>query len=164
MRTLVVFYSRTGNTRAVAREIAGALDARIDEIRAPGFGPGVGGALRALLLALRGRPASIEGLRYDPAEFDLVVVGGPVWAAHMAAPVGTYLRERRAALSRVAFFLTFKGQDADPAFKEMAEAAGQKPLQSASIRAAEIKRGQTAGAIKGFLARLERQAAPDTST
>lgn len=160
-RTLVVFYSRTGNTRRVARELAAALDARIDEIRAPAIGQGALGALRALLLALRSRPAEIEGLRHDPADFDLLLVGGPVWASHVAAPVRAYLAERRASLPPVAFFLTFKGQDAAPAFREMAEAAGRKPIDQASIRVAEIRRGQAAAAAKGFLARLRRHMARD---
>ncbi|KKQ30010.1 MAG: Flavodoxin, FldA [Candidatus Shapirobacteria bacterium GW2011_GWF2_37_20] len=79
MKTLVVFYSRTGNTRRMGELIAQKLHADIDEIIDQKSRSGIIGWI------LSGRDAMKEYLTKitftkNPADYDLVIVGTPIWA------------------------------------------------------------------------------------
>jgi len=88
-RTLVVYYSRSGHTRGVARQVAAALEADLEEIAEPTGRDGVLGYVRSALEAIFGASAEIERPRSDPGDYDLVVVGTPVWDAAVSTPVRT---------------------------------------------------------------------------
>ena len=47
MRTLVVYYSRTGHTRTVATALAKALSADLEELHCSRYSPGLWGFVRA---------------------------------------------------------------------------------------------------------------------
>jgi hypothetical protein len=92
-KILVVYHSRRGSTRRVAREIAYPLFADVEEIR-PSHGRA--GILGYLL------PSAIETPRYDPAYYDLVVLGTPVEGASVSSPVRAYLRDVGRRIRRLA--------------------------------------------------------------
>lgn len=117
--TLVAYYSMSGHTRAVADEIRAAIGADIEEIREPHARRGLPGAMRALFDALLRRRPAILPIAHDPARYDLLVLGGPVWGGRMAAPVRTYAKRHAAQAPQVAFFCTEGGHGADAAFADL---------------------------------------------
>ena len=100
MRTLVVFYSRSGNTRRVAHRIAAALAAEVEEIEDLDDRSGILGYLRSGHEASARRPARIAPITRDLAAFDLVVIGTPVWRASVSSPVRTFLEAHAGHVSR----------------------------------------------------------------
>ena len=107
--TLVVYYSLTGNTRPIAEAIAAALDADLEVIEDT-FNRDAGlGRPRSAIEGLLGLRSRITPPKHDLSEYDLVVVGTPVWAARLSSPVRAYLSQQRASLERVAFFCTQGG-------------------------------------------------------
>ena len=126
--TLVVFYSLTGHTQQIAEAIAAALDADL-EIIEDTFNRDTGlGRPRSAIEGLLGLRSSITPPKHDPSEYDLVVVGTPVWAVRLASPVRTYLSQHRASLERVAFFCTQGGIGGTWALQNMAKVSGQRPI------------------------------------
>ena len=118
MKTLVVYYSRTGNTRKIALDIAEKLKASIDEIKDKknriGFFPWI----------FAGRDAirrSLTEISYSksPDDYDLVVVGSPVWAAHLSPAIRTYLNHNK--FRNIAFFVTAGGGQVNSTFADMIE-------------------------------------------
>ncbi|MBE7450705.1 MAG: NAD(P)H-dependent oxidoreductase [Kofleriaceae bacterium] len=110
MRTLVVHYSRTGTTRALAHQLADALGADLEELRDPTPRRGLGGGCAARgMRARRGTLVPLAPLRHDPAAFDLVVVGTPIWAGAVSSPVRTFLHHHRSHLRGLACFCTGGG-------------------------------------------------------
>ena len=105
MKILVTFYSRTGNTRKIGNEIAEKLKADADEVVDKKPRGGVKGYLFAGRDAMKKKLAEIE-YRKDPAEYDLVIIGIPVWAGmtlhdvwdggsrHQDIPLREQLQER----------------------------------------------------------------------
>ena len=65
--------------------------------------------------------------KHDPGEYDLVVVGTPVWLG-LSSPVRAYLSQQRASLERVAFFCTQGGLGGKWALQSMAKVSGQWPI------------------------------------
>src|SRR3974390_2834355 len=112
-RILVIYYSRTGTTREVARSLTAALQCDSEEIVEDGSRRGMLGYLRSLLGALRQSPARIAAAGKDPSSYDLIVIGTPVWAWSVSSPVRAYLIGNRARLPAVAFFCTLGGAGGD---------------------------------------------------
>jgi flavodoxin len=159
MKTLVICYSRTGNTRKVAAAIAAALGAETEELREPKDRSGALGYLGAGRDAALKRSTPIEALAKDPAGYDLVAVGTPVWAFTMASPVRTFLQENAGKLRSVAFFCTEGGNGHERTFRHMEELAGKKPLAALVLLEKELKADFSAK-VKAFAASLSAPVQP----
>jgi flavodoxin len=105
-KILVAYYSLTGNTARVARDIAARVGADIESIKDPGHGVGFFGYLKDSLDALRSVPAKIGPLTKNPGDYALTIVGTPVWAGHLTPAVRAYLQQTQGRLGKLAFFIT----------------------------------------------------------
>jgi flavodoxin len=139
MKALVVYYSRSGNTREVAQSIAQEMQCDIEEIHDTQNRSGLIGWLKSAYQANRGKLTTIEPLEKDPSDYDLVVVGTPIWAGFPAVPVKTYLIENKDKFKDVAFFATYGGSGFPKAIRTMSEASGKEPVQKLGIKTDEIK-------------------------
>lgn len=122
-RTLVAYYSWSGNTAKVAKAIAEALGADLEEIRETRSRRGVFGYIGAAMEAAREHPAPIQPAIRNPGGYDLVVLGCPVWAQKMASPMRAYLLRERAHFKRIGLFCTLGGAGGEAALAGMAPAA-----------------------------------------
>lgn len=154
MHALVVYYSLSGTTRAVATALAKELGADIEEIRCRRYSLGFRGYLRAAGDSWRGNLPSIEPLTHVPSHYDLVVIGGPIWAFHPATPLRVCLRQQASRLPGVAFFLTHGGSAAAQSLGEMAQLAGQAPIATLVVREADVRQGKFSAAVSAFAAAL----------
>ena len=136
--TLVVYYSLTGNTRQVAEGIAAALDADLDVIEDTFNRDTALGRPRSAFEGLLGLRSSITPPKRDPSEYDLVVVGTPIWAARLSSPVRAYLSQQRASLKRVAFYCTQGGIGGKWALQNMAKVSGHWPIARMIISESQL--------------------------
>jgi menaquinone-dependent protoporphyrinogen IX oxidase len=157
-KVLVVYFSRTGTTRLLASAIATMLGADLEEICDCSNREGPGGYLRSLLDAIRKRQVQVVPAGLDVSAYDLVVIGSPVWAGSVSAPVRSYLIENRARLAQVAFFCSFGGRGADKALHEMRELVGKPVVAECKVTAAEARQGAHA-ALAAFVGSLKRHLA-----
>ena len=109
MKTLVAFYSRDGNTKRVAEIIAKALNADIDEIKDKKSRKGIIGFLRAGYDATRGKTTEINFSK-KPADYDVVILGGPVWNGRVTPAVRTYLLKNRDSVKKSCFLCHMRRQ------------------------------------------------------
>ena len=119
MKSLVVYYSRSGNTRLVAERISQEIGGDIEEIidkkgRKGSFGFILGG-----YDATRGRKTDIAEMKKSPKDYDLIVVGTPMWNKRIAPAVRTYLEDNNFSEKRVALFCTNLGSQSDRVFKTL---------------------------------------------
>jgi len=112
-KVLVVYYSVSGNTARVARDIAKALNADVESLRDRNHGTGFWGYLKAGLNAARGIATTLGDTSFNPRNYDLTIVGTPVWAWHMTPAIRTYLERHGTELGNVAFFVTSGDTDAE---------------------------------------------------
>ena len=112
MKKLVVYYSFGGNTRAVARKIAKALDADIAEIRTTKAYPDDTDVL--LGIAKRevetGCIPPIYALAADAQAYDTIILGTPVWWYTYAPAVKTFMKGIHWAGKKVYPFATSGGK------------------------------------------------------
>lgn len=140
MKTLVVYYSRTGHTRQLAERLAHALDADLAPITELGGRQGLAGYRRSLCDVLWGRDVPIQPLRRNPAQYDLVLVGTPVWAWRVAAPVRAFARRHGRSVRRTAFFCTAGGSGQRSALDQLRRLMGRVPVAELALSEAELQR------------------------
>jgi flavodoxin len=143
-RTLVVYYSRTGTTKKVASALASALGADLEEIVDLTNRRGLRGYLRSGFDATLGRLARVEPARNNPRDYDLVVLGTPVWNASVSSPVRTYAVQHSDAMKDVAFFCTCGGPGGEHVVSQLMELCGKRPEGVLILSDAEIARGADA--------------------
>lgn len=80
MKSLVVYYSRTGKTKFVAETAAAELGSDIEEIVDLKNREGKLGWMSATQDASRGKETEIAPTKKVPNDYDLLIIGTPVWA------------------------------------------------------------------------------------
>jgi len=141
LRTLIVYYSRTDATKKVAEAISKLLSSDIERIIDKKNRLGMMSYLFAGRDASRKRLTEIEDIKFDPAQYDLAIIGTPVWASTVSAPVRTYLAKHGEKLGRTAFFCTCGGRKGN-VFEEMERLCGKKPLAVLELTQAEVEKGK----------------------
>jgi flavodoxin len=106
MKSLVVYYSRAGNTRFVAQEIAAELGSDVEEVIDLKRREGTMGWVSAGRDAMGNRETEIGETKKNLDDFDLIVIGTPIWAWSPSAPIRTYIRKHNFAGRKVALFFT----------------------------------------------------------
>jgi len=155
MKTLIVYFSRSGVTRKVAEKISANLGADLEEITEKKNRKGIFGFLKSGMEAYRERLVTIDQPKHDASQYDLVVIGTPVWAGKMSSPVRSYIENNKDRLKSVAFFTTLSGDDAQKVLASLEEYAGKKPLSSVSIRASEVEKETYVSKVEDFIIKLK---------
>ena len=88
----------------------------------------------------------------NPAAYELVVIGTPVWFWSLASPVRSWL-EKQPLKHRVAFFCTMGGSGAGRVFATMAGLAGREPVATLALLEKELD-GPFERKVDAFAARL----------
>lgn len=161
-RNLVAFYSLSGNTRGLANQIRDLSFGHLEEIMEPRERRGLFGEIRALYDSLLRRSPVIEPASRDPARYELLLLGGPVWAGRIAAPVRTYARQYGARAQRVAFFCTHDSDGAESAFQELAQLCGRAPEAVLAVPAHALVSGAHELELRRFVAKALASLAPST--
>lgn len=154
MNALVVYYSRTGMTKKLAEAISGGLGCDVEEIIDTKDRSGAKGYLIAGKDAMTKSMTEIKASLKDPAFYDIVIIGTPVWAFTMAPAVRTYLNKNKGRIKKTAFFCTQGGAGGKRAFKEMEDASGKKPQAVLEIREKEVLKGAYSPQVEKFIEEL----------
>ena len=139
MKSLVVYYSRTNITKKLAENIANKINADIDEIIPKVNYQGKIGYARGGKDAMREKIVELETFKYDPKDYDIVYIGGPVWGGKTANPVISYLKQNEGKFKNLKFFLTAGSSGFESAFKQMEEYS-TKPLKTLALTTKEVKK------------------------
>lgn len=155
MRSLIVFYSRTGNTRKVARGLAEEINADLAEIACRQYPRGPFGYLKAGRDSMKGRLPDIEVPPSANGSYDLVVIGAPVWVGHPALPIRAFLSGHPRLPAKVALFLTRGGSNPEPPMAEMEALLPSGAVACMSLKRSEIGNDQFARALRAFAEQLQ---------
>ena len=150
MKTLVAYYSRTGNTKKIAEKIAEKLQAETDEIVDLKDRNGIVGWLGGGRDAFFKKSTKIE-TKKNPKEYDMVIIGTPVWMGTATPAVKKYLKKY--TFQKVAFFCTFGG-DQKNIFKEM-ETLSNKPVATIGLKDKDIENKESREKTEKFCTELQ---------
>jgi flavodoxin len=148
MKTLVLYYTRTGSTKLIAETVAAALQADIEALDDPTPYAGATGYLKAGGDALTGRVNEIRKLAHDPAAYDLIVIGQPVWAARPVPAFNGFVKSYSLKGKKIALFVTLDGMGDKGCLKRSSEslAGNEIVAQTSFLRVAKNKDASVARA------------------
>lgn len=110
-KILVVYYSFEGNTEFIAEAIAGALDADIQrlkpikDLKSKGFSKFVWGGRQVV----RKKKPELEPLDKNPDDYEMLIIGTPVWAFNYTPAVRSFLAKYPLKGKKIAIFCTHQG-------------------------------------------------------
>jgi flavodoxin len=155
-RIVVVYFSRDGHTQRIAREIAEACGADIEEVVESSRRRGAWGYLRSALEALLGIAPAILHARRHPREGDLVVIGTPIWAGNMASPVRSYILAQRDKFDRVAFFRTCGGSGQNKVLNDLQALCRRTPVATLALTERQCVAGAHDNELAAFVRALKQ--------
>jgi menaquinone-dependent protoporphyrinogen IX oxidase len=157
MKILIAYYSRTGLTKKIAESISKEFDAQIDEIIDSTDRSGPKGYMIAGKDAVQKRLTSIA-FKQDPKEYDLIIVGGPVWAWTVTPAVRTYITLHKEPLQdkKVAFFATQASSGADGKFKAMQGVIEKTPVSTLIINGKDFREKTSEEKIRIFIDEIKK--------
>ncbi len=133
MKTLVVFFSRSGTTKKVAEAISNILGSDVEEVFDTKKRGGVLGWLRSGRDARAKKLTVIKPPKKDPGSYYAVIIGTPVWGGTLSTPIRTYITQYKQSFRQVAFFTTQGGSGKVP-FEEMEALCERKPVAALMLR------------------------------
>ncbi|MFA5928268.1 MAG: flavodoxin [Candidatus Margulisiibacteriota bacterium] len=155
MKTLVVYYSKTGTTKKVAEVIAQELNADVEEIIDLKDRSGFFGFIFAGRDTLKKIPTRIKETIKNPADYDLIVLGSPLWGFKGASPaVRTYLQMNKDSIKDAAFFLTMGGTPGQKVFDDLTEVLGQVPVGVFEVKQDEVNKDSFQADARKFAVQL----------
>ena len=149
MDSIVVFYSRTGNTAYIAQKIKQNLECDIEKIEDNKKRSGTFGYLESGFEAFREKNTELKKIRHDPSDYDIIILGTPVWAGKPSVPIRTYIEKYKQKFEDIALFCTFGGIKGKT-IEIMTKLIKRKPKATLGIKAMNIKNEIAKKKIKKF--------------
>lgn len=153
MKPLVVFYSRTGTTKRVGEALAGMLACDSEELVDTQKRSGPLGLMTAGRDARAKKLTTLADIRHDPALYDLVILGTPIWAYTLSSAMRTYITTNKSKFKRVAFFCTQGtqgGAESQQLFDEMEALCERRPVNTLALNNEEVKKGTYQDKLRQF--------------
>jgi flavodoxin len=111
MKTAVVYYSLSGSCAFIAKELKAKLDAEPIRLHTEDEKPrkGFTGFLWAIGVMLGIKKAPLKPYTFNPAAYDFIIIGVPVWAGSPARPIRAFLAETGITGKKIALFVCHGG-------------------------------------------------------
>jgi flavodoxin len=150
MKSLVVFYSRTGTTKRIGDALAQLLACDSEELVDTKKRSGPLGFVSAGRDAQAKKLTTLADVKHDPALYDLVILGTPVWGGTLSSAMRTYISANKSKFKRVAFFCTHGGSGNKQLFDEMEALCERRPVDTLAISQGEVKKGAYQDKLRQF--------------
>ena len=140
MKTAIVYYSMSGNTKYVADKIADGIknSGEVDIIRIePKKAYPDKGAKKFFWggkSAVMGETPALQPYEFNLEKYDRIIFGTPVWASTFVPPLKTFINENPGIKDKeIAVFTCFSGGGADKAIEKMKKYIGIEKFEAELI-------------------------------
>ncbi|HNM25077.1 MAG TPA: flavodoxin domain-containing protein [Saprospiraceae bacterium] len=128
MKNLVLYYSQTGSNRYLAERLAGALHCDIEAIRPVWDVP---------FLMMTGLHLGNKKLRSRLADYDRIILCGPIWVGQFIAPLRSFVNKYRDEIRQLVFVTSCGSSDEKkdekfgygPVFRQVGQLLGDKCIR-----------------------------------
>ena len=124
MKTAIIYYTMSENTKYAAEKIAEILGADLIQIspqkayKDKGFVKFIWGGRSALM----GEAPKLMPYQFDAASYDRIILGTPIWASTFAPPIRSFIRENpMISQKELGAFACCGGGDTGKAFLKLKE-------------------------------------------
>jgi flavodoxin len=156
MTILVVYYSRTGSTKKIGEIISQELNSESEEIIDTKRRKGIIGFLISGKDATLKKLTNIEKIQKDPENFDVIIIGTPIWNRNMTPAIRSYITEYKNKIENVAFFCTEGKKGGTRSFRNMADLCEKTPFSTLEITKEDMKTEEYLNKIKTFMQEIKK--------
>ena len=136
MKSIVVYYSLEENTRWAAEKIAEAIGAdllRIEPVK-PYLNKGAAKFIKGGRSAMMGEKPKLKSYEFNSDDYELIILGTPVWAGKPAPPINTFVSENILKNKKLALLFCSTGGDERKACMNLKKKVGiTKDIPVASL-------------------------------
>ena len=137
-KKLVIYFSGTNTTKAVAEELQKQLGADIESIEA--VNPYSGNMQETMQRTQREKEPEIKPLKADLKAYDVIFLGYPIWGGTYAAPVETLIKKYDFAGKTIVPFCTFGSGGLESSSANLVKALPKAKIQPGyGVRQARVK-------------------------
>ena len=126
MKSIVLYYSRTGKTAATAKALADKLSSEIIEIKDLKGRKGFIGYIKAALDARGMKTTPIEPNTINTADYDTICLGTPVWAGKPTPAINTIIKNTDIRGKDIILFVTLGGNGYEDMLNSMRKEVEEK--------------------------------------
>ena len=159
-RVLVVYYSRTGHTDMVAKELAKKFNADLERLIDQHKRTGMFGVSSAGKDAVADNLTTLEPLKKNPRDYGLIIIGGPSWFGNVTPAVRTFIVQNDLSGKKIALFGLCHLSGVEHALKEAADLISkenEKEFPTLPLREGELKPQILSEKIDDFYIRVNGQ-------
>lgn len=157
MKTLIIYYSKTWNTKRVALDLARELECDIEEIIDKKKRTWFWWYLLGWRDAMKKVLTEIETTKNNPSEYDLVIIWMPVWGWNLTPATRTYLIENETKIKNYAFFVTSWNTPAEKLTPYFQETTKKDPIALTGFNTTELKNTEIyEKKLKDFIEKIKR--------
>lgn len=162
----VVYFSLEGNTEYVVQRIKEVLQAgganleedvtilKLEPVQP--YSTGKGKFLKGGVAAMAGSKPQLKPYRFDPKEYDVLILASPVWAGTIAPPLRTFLLANKLKGQKVGLALCSTSGRVDHCFKKFDKYLRKTEVVSmlSLIDPAKKKKGEDQHEINRFVGEI----------
>ncbi|MCL2608483.1 MAG: hypothetical protein FWD94_01060 [Treponema sp.] len=123
MKTLVVYYSKTGTAKKVAQDVIEKMNCDFDELQ------------------YDEKTKEMRHLR-NPSDYEHIIIIAPVWAMNLAKPVRQYVIKHKTNIRQYDLIVTCGGFGLRGCVKNCLSSIGKVPKNSIKLRKKHVKQGK----------------------
>jgi len=120
-KTLIVYYSRTGNTRAISESIKDTLECTIQEIKDLKDRSGISGFIGGMIDVRKNPTTDISPKEVSLEGYNLLIIGTPGWGGKITPAINTFINMTDFAGKKVVLFSVVSGQMPQKTLDEYSE-------------------------------------------
>ena len=93
----------------------------------------------------------IREIKANLKDYDLVIIGTPIWAFTVATPIRSLILQEKDNFSKLAFFCTKGGEGEQKVFAHMKELTTKEPLATLSLLSKEVVKEEISEKLNNFV-------------
>ena len=125
MKTSVIYFSRTGNSKRIADKIASKLDCQTTELTDDVSWKGIWGWLKGGLYSLNGKTTNVKlSPETEVGEMDTIILVVPLWAGNVAPAGYSFLMKEIKSIKRLFVVIDNDGSDVGKTFSKLEATVG----------------------------------------
>ena len=121
MKAIVIYYSLEGNTKFVADKISkdiGADTLRLEPVKEYPKGK-VSKFIWGGKSVTFGERPKLQPYQFNVNDYDVIIIGTPIWASSFAPPIKTFLSENDLSNKKIALYACGMGDNAEKCFSKL---------------------------------------------
>ncbi len=105
-KALILYYSRTGNTKSACEALQKELGADIQEIKDLNSRDSRFGMISGMLKTITGMQTAIEPEAVDFESYDTIIISAPIWASKFGLAMRTFVERSSFEGKQIIIFIT----------------------------------------------------------